>query len=57
MIEYVKKLIEDKECCGTCKWHLKPHYEDDYICCNGDSDYCSDWTDYNHCCDEYEERE
>ena len=48
----------DRECCGICKWHKQDYYfKEDYICCNGDSDYVTDYTDYNHCCDEYEERE
>ena len=47
-----------KECCGTCKWHIRDSYfMDDYCCCNGDSDYCLDFTDYEHVCDEYEEKE
>lgn len=46
-----------KECCGTCKWHIKDEdFDDDYYCCNGDSQYCSDWTDYLHYCYEYDER-
>lgn len=47
----------DNECCGTCKWHEQDYYfEEDYICCNRDSDYVADYTDYNHSCDEWEER-
>lgn len=46
-----------KECCGTCKWHrADENFKEDYICCNGDSEYCSDWTEYEHCCDEWEGR-
>lgn len=47
-----------RECCGTCKWHKQDEtFEEDYMCCNGFSDYLADFTDYDHCCDEYEERE
>ena len=46
-----------KECCGTCKYHYLEDITDGYVCVNDRSEYCSDWTDYEHCCDEYEERE
>lgn len=46
-----------KECCGTCKYHIKDeNFEEDYICLNTESDYLADWTDYNFVCDEYKER-
>ena len=47
----------DRECCGTCKWHKQDEYfEEDWICCNAYSDFATDYTDYNHSCDEWEER-
>ena len=47
-----------KECCGNCKYYYKAYDEyEDYVCVNGESEYVADWTDYSHCCDEYEERE
>ena len=48
----------DRECCGTCKYHKRDeHFEDDWICCNSDSEYVTEWTPYDFCCDEHEERE
>ena len=46
-----------RECCGTCKWHAYEDITDGWVCCNDSSEYVTDWTDYNHCCDDYEERE
>ena len=48
--------MREEQCCGTCKFHMKEN-EEDYICTNGDSEYVADWTEYNHTCDEWEERE
>jgi len=45
-----------KICCGTCRWHEHESIDDGWICVNSDSEYCSDWTDYNHYCEDYEER-
>lgn len=54
--EYLDRRAE-KRCCGNCRWHEQDEqYSEDYICFNDDSDYCSDYTDYNFCCDDYEER-
>lgn len=46
-----------KECCGTCRYHEQDEFAEDYVCVNDRSEEFADWTDYNHCCDEYEERE
>lgn len=47
-----------KECCGTCKYYERDFwYNEDWLCVNERSEYVADWTDYDHCCDEYEERE
>lgn len=45
-----------KECCGTCKWHHHESVDDGWVCVNADSDFCTDWTDYDDCCDEWEGR-
>lgn len=47
--------MERKECCGNCRYHEKDLYDEGYICVNGESDYCADWTEYNDFCEEYEE--
>ena len=47
---------KQKECCGTCKYG---NYDkmDGYVCVNADSEYVADFVEYEHCCDEYEEKE
>ena len=45
------------KCCGTCKYHTHENISDGWVCCNGDSEYVTDWTDYEHCCEEWEGRE
>lgn len=45
----------ETKCCGTCKWH-KCEMDDSWICVNRDSEYCADWTDYDHCCKEWKKR-
>lgn len=46
-----------KECCGNCKWHQYDDCFDDWVCENLESDYCSDYTSHNDCCDKFEEKE
>lgn len=50
-------MKKDNECCGTCKWH---HPDDtfpaDWICVNGESENCGDYTEYEESCDHWEER-
>lgn len=29
----------------------------DWVCCNQDSEYVADWTDYTDCCEEWESRD
>ena len=45
-----------RKCCGTCRWHRHEDISDDWVCANGESDYCTDWTDYDHCCEDWERR-
>ena len=45
-------MREEPRCCGTCRYH---EYEDvDYVCTNEESDYYSDWTDYDVTCADWE---
>lgn len=46
----------DCKCCGTCKWHHHEDISDGRVCVNVESRYCTDWTDYDHCCEDWEER-
>lgn len=45
-----------KECCGKCKYH-KPQGKDVFVCDNEDSDGYGLETNYDDCCEEFEERE
>ena len=43
--------------CGTCGWHKRSDaWPDDWVCVNGDSEYCADWTSYTDSCSDWEER-
>lgn len=46
-----------KKYCGTCKWHNREDISDGYVCVNEESEYCADWTDYDHCCEDWEGRD
>lgn len=46
----------NKKCCGTCRWHEHEGIDEGWVCTNADSDYCADWTEYDHCCEEWEGR-
>lgn len=50
-------MHSDKECCGTCRWHCHEDVTDGLVCVNSDSDYCTDFTDYGHSCEEWEGKE
>lgn len=43
-------------CCGTCKYHEHEDIDNGWVCVNQESDYVADWTDYDFCCEDYEER-
>lgn len=45
------------QCCGTCKYHEPESIDVGWVCVNPESEYYTDWTEYNDCCEEYEERE
>ena len=45
-----------KEICGECKWHKYEEIDRGYVCTNDKSDYCTDWTEYNDTCEEWEQR-
>ena len=52
--------MRDKEkCCGTCKWHKKDKHSqggEDWMCVNPDCYYCTDYTDYDDWCEDWEVR-
>jgi hypothetical protein len=45
----------DDICCGKCKYHKND--DGGWICSNENSEYYTDYTAYNDCCSEAEERE
>lgn len=47
--------MDERMVCGTCKYHETDGC--DFICNNPESDYYSDWTEYDDTCDEWEEAE
>ena len=49
--------MEEKRCCGTCKYHCFEDWTQGWVCCNDKSEYLADWTDYDHVCEDWEERE
>lgn len=48
---------EKERCCGTCRYHRHESIDDGWVCVNDESDYYTDWTDYEFCCSEWEGRE
>lgn len=50
-------MAENRErCCSTCKWHCHEDITDGWVCVNSDSEYCTDFTPYDHSCPDWEER-
>lgn len=45
-----------ERCCGNCKYG---HYDEmqGYVCVNSDSEYVTDFVEYEHWCEEFEEKE
>lgn len=48
---------EDRErCCGTCQYHEHERIDDEWVCTNPDSYYCTDWTEYKDSCSFWEDK-
>lgn len=47
----------EKKVCGTCKHHQFENIDEGYVCTNSESEYLSDWTEHNHTCDCWEEKD
>lgn len=43
-----------KPICGTCKHHQRE--DGGWMCCNTRSGYCTDYTEYDDWCDDWESR-
>ena len=54
LIERGGELMDEKECCGTCKWHRHEGIDDGWVCVNADSEYCTLWTEYGDSCIDWE---
>lgn len=52
----LKEGVFMDRCCGTCKYHEHEDIDNGWVCVNPESDYIADWTDYDFCCEDYEER-
>lgn len=50
-------MFDEKECCGNCRYHHHEPIDDGWVCVNDESEYVTDWTDYDFCCDEWEGRQ
>lgn len=44
------------KCCGNCEYAIYDKV-DGYVCTNGQSEYIADFVEYEHYCDDYEEKE
>ena len=45
------------KCCGYCKYHIYEKESQGWVCCNDQSEYLADWTEFNDRCEEFEKRE
>lgn len=48
-------MADGEKYCGNCRF-ARTDQEDDWICVNDNSDYCSDFIDYLHECPDWEGR-
>lgn len=48
--------MSKKQCCGTCQYGSYDKMQG-YVCVNGESEHCADFTDYDHCCSEWERKD
>lgn len=49
-------MNEDRRICGNCKYHVHEEIDDGWVCTNEQSRYCTDWTEYEDSCEDFEER-
>ena len=45
-----------EQCCGTCRHHVHEDVDDGWVCVNQGSIYCTEWTEYDNCCEVWEAR-
>ena len=46
-------MLDNNSCCGTCKYGSYDK-TNGYVCVNDESDYVTDFVEFNHVCDEWE---
>ena len=44
-------------CCETCKYCQYENIDQGYVCVNNESEYCADWVEPEHCCEEWSEED
>lgn len=49
--------MEPERCCWNCHWHQNESIDGGWVCLNGDSEYFTDFTDYDHTCPDWEEKQ
>jgi dUTP pyrophosphatase len=50
-------MVNNKRCCGTCKWHKREPIDGGFICVNARSEKVADWTGDEEWCREWERKE
>lgn len=43
--------------CSNFRWHMHEDIDDGFVCVNSDSEYCTDWTEEDFSCPDWEEKE
>lgn len=49
--------MENKRCCGNCRYNGYESRYDDYVCTNAESDNWGDFVPFDNECEEFEEKE
>lgn len=52
----IAKLMRDGAVkdCETCRWHYRDDIDGGYVCVNADSSKCTEWTEDDDSCGEWE---
>ena len=56
---FFMKLGDDcmNKSCETCRYYEYESIDDGYVCVNSDSEYCSDWVEPEHCCEDWSKKD
>ena len=44
------------QCCGNCQYDSYDKMQG-YVCVNDESEYCADFVEYDHSCDDWDKKE